>query len=106
MQVKQGVGGDDHQVERPAQVELAHVAVHPVHLDAALPRLATSLGEHVRRELQTRARMPVSSDRDQLAPGAAAQLQDGPTLTVGLGPVEVNRLLASGEQPVVSCASE
>ena len=46
VQVQQGVGGDDDEVERSAQVEVAHVALHPFRLHAALAGLASSLGEH------------------------------------------------------------
>ena len=101
MEMEQGVGGDEHEVERSAEVELAHVALHPLHVHPALVRLALSLGEHVGRELQARARMPVGRDRDQLVPGAAPELQDGPALPSGLGPIEVDGLSATGEQPVV-----
>ena len=45
--------------------------------------------------------MSVGRDGDQLVPGAAPELQDGPALPLGLGPVEVDGRPASGEHPVV-----
>ena len=48
MQVQQGVGRDEHEVEGAPQVEVPHVAVHPLHRYSALIRLAASLCEHLR----------------------------------------------------------
>ena len=101
VQVEQRVGCDEHEIERAAEVEVAHVALHPLHRHPALGRLAPSLGEHVRRELQAGARMPVGGDGDQLVPGAAPQLQDAPALPIRLGPVEVDGRPDTREQPVV-----
>ena len=47
VQVQQGVGGDEHEVEGAAQVEVPHVAVHPFDRYSALVRLVASLGQHV-----------------------------------------------------------
>ena len=48
VQVQQGVGRDEHEVEGAAHVEVPHVAVHPLHPYSALVRLVASLGQHVR----------------------------------------------------------
>jgi len=48
VQVQQGVGRDEHEVEGAAHVEAPHVATHPLHCYSALVRLVASLGQHVR----------------------------------------------------------
>jgi hypothetical protein len=101
MQMEQRIGGDEYEVERATQVEVAHVALHPLHRYTALLGLALSLGEHVRRALQADARMPVGRDGDQLVSSAAPEFQDTPALPIGLGPVEVDGRLATREQPVI-----
>lgn len=50
--------------------------------------------------------MPVGRDRDQLASGATPELQDAPTLTIGLGPIEVDGLFTSGNNRSYNVASE
>jgi len=48
VQVQQRVGRDEHEVEGAAQVEVPHVAAHPLHRYSALVRLVARLGQHVR----------------------------------------------------------
>src|ERR1700685_4828258 len=95
MQMQQGIGGDEHEVEGAAQIEGPHVALHPFHRYTALVRLTLSLSQHVRREVQADARMPVGRDGDQLVPGAAPEFQYAPALPVGAYPVEVDCGLAT-----------
>ena len=101
MQMEQRVGRAEYEAERSTRVEVAHVPLHPLHLYAALVRLAPSLGKHVRRKFQAHAPMPVGCDRDQFVSGAAPKFQHTPALPVGLGPVEVDGRLATREQPVI-----
>ena len=43
MQVEKRVARDEHEVDRAAQVDVAHVAAHPLHRRAAFVRFALSL---------------------------------------------------------------
>ena len=79
-QVQERPEGDDDEVETPVEGEGAHVALDQ--LDA-LPRRFPKPGEllpggreHRRRAVEAHHRHPGMGDRDQDAPGAAAQLQD------------------------------
>jgi hypothetical protein len=101
VQMEQRVRCDEHEVERAAEVELAHVALHPFGRDAALARLALGLGQHLRSEVHADAGVPVGCDRYQLASGAAPQFQHRPALPIGPSPVEVDRGPSAGEHQVV-----
>ena len=47
MQVQEGVGCDEDEVECAAKIEGPRVAPHPFHRCTALVRLTLSLGQHV-----------------------------------------------------------
>ena len=47
MQMQQGIGGDEHEVEGAAQIEGPHVALPPFHRYTALVRLTLTLSQHV-----------------------------------------------------------
>lgn len=83
------------------KIELRHVALQPLHNHVALIRLATSFGEHVRREIQPDARIPVGRDGDQLVHGTAAELEYLAARPTGFGTVEVDRGTAAGKHQVV-----
>ena len=47
MQMQEGIGCDEHEVECAAQIEGPHVALYPFHRYTALVRLTLSLSQHV-----------------------------------------------------------